>query len=53
MNYPFTRDFLLKPSGLTDADLDEMLRDCADDICKLMNFAYAEGVKAGKKAVGA
>lgn len=53
MNYPFTRDFLLKPSGLTETDLDEVLRDCADDVCKLMNLAYAEGVKAGKKAVGA
>lgn len=49
MNYPFTRDFLMKPSGLTDAGLDELLKDCADDVCTLMNIAYKMGMEASKK----
>ena len=49
MNYPVTKEFFLRSSHMEESDLNDSLKGLIDDICRLVNQAYADGMAFSKK----
>lgn len=49
MNYPVTKEFFFRSSHMEESDLNDSLKGLIDDICRLVNQAYADGMAFSKK----